>query len=108
MNRKNDVPGRLSAATPAAVLGCVLFVAAVVFSTVQAGFAEACYCSPCSYSEFGQSKITSSVRGDPDHCGTLACIVGFTICTPSGCTSDGADCRDLPSNPCSILLCDLK
>ena len=106
MKPKEGPPGRRSATTPAAVLGCVLFVAAVVFATVQAGFADVCYCAPCSYSGFGQSKTTSSV---PEQgCGVDHCLVNYTICTPSGCQSDGVDCIHLPSNPCSSLLCNSK
>ena len=106
MKRKDPTPGRLSATTPAAVLCCILFVAAVVFATVQAGFADVCYCAPCSYSAFEQSKITSSV---PEQgCGADHCLVNYTKCTPSGCRSDGVACIHLPSNPCSVLLCNDK
>ena len=107
MESKRLTPGRLSATTPAAVLGCILFVAAVVFATVQAGFADACYCAPCSYSEFEQSKITSSVP-EPG-CGGAHCLVNYTKCDEElGCKSDGVDCIHLPSSPCSVLLCNDK
>ena len=108
MERKNDVPGRPSAATPAAVLGCILFVAAVVFATVHAGFAAACYCSPCSYESFGDSKITSSGRYQGCE-NEQDCEVWYTQCTPAGCVADGGgECIPLPSNPCSVMLCEDK
>ena len=107
MKRKDPTPGRLSATTPAAVLCCILFVAAVVFATVQAGFANACYCPPCSYSEYGQSKITSSV---PEQgCGGAHCLVTYTKCNSGPeCEYDGVACIHLPSSPCSVLLCNDK
>ena len=107
MKPKEGPPGRLSATTPAAVLGCILFVAAVVFATVQAGFADACYCAPCSYSEYEQSKITSSVL-EPG-CGGAHCLVNYTRCKSGPqCEDDGAACIHLPSSPCSVLLCNDK